>query len=61
MKQLSEEQLNKRIESFIARKHQQYPELALRGNKRETQSIGYYITGKISNFTKSLKSARLAH
>jgi len=59
MKQLSDEQLNMRIESFISRKHQEYPELALRG-ERKAESIGYVFADKISEFVSSIRLAKLA-
>jgi len=61
MKQLNDEQLTMRIESFIARKHQEFPELALRGDKRHAESIGYVITDKVSSFVSSFKMTKLAH
>ncbi len=60
MEQLSNKQLNMRIESFITRKHQQYPELHL-AREKAPDSIGYLLTGKVSEFISSLKTARLAH
>lgn len=47
MESLDEEQLNIRIESFLERKHQQYPELSLRGNEKRVESIGYVIMDKL--------------
>ena len=47
MERLSDEELNKRIESFITRKHHQYPELALRGKVVRTKSTVELITEKI--------------
>ena len=60
MKQLNEEQLNMRIESFIARKHQQYPELDLRGDKKRNESIGYMITDKITELAAAIRLRRFA-
>ena len=61
MEQLNEKQLNARIESFITRKHQQYPELSLRGDKKRTYSIGYLVTDKISELVTGVQTVKLAH
>ena len=61
MEQLTEEQLNVRIESFIARKHQEYPELALRGEEKHAVSIGNLIADKITEIASGIRLARLAH
>lgn len=46
MKHLDDEQLNMRIEAFLVKKHQQYPELSLRGNEKRAESIGYVMMDK---------------
>jgi len=61
MKQLNDEQLAARIETFIARKHQEFPELSLRGDKKRNESIGYVITDKISDLVASFRMTKLAH
>lgn len=50
MKHLNNEQLNMRIESFLERKYQEYPDLALRGNEKRTESIGYVVMDRLSEF-----------
>lgn len=47
MKYLEDEMLNARIESFLLRKHQQYPELSLRGTEKRAESIGYVMLDKL--------------
>ena len=61
MERLNDEELNERINSFISRKHQEYPELALRGGEKRAESIGYLIADKFSELASSIKLARLAH
>lgn len=61
MEPLTNEQLNARIEAFIARKDQEYPELALRGTEKRAESIGYVLADKISEFVTTTRFARLAH
>lgn len=61
MEKLNDEQLNARIKSFIDKKHQQYPELALRGREKRAESIGYVVADRISEFVANVRLARLAH
>jgi len=61
MNKLSDEQLNAQIKSFIDRKHQQYPELALRGREKRAESIGYVLADRITAFVSNARLARLAH
>lgn len=44
MKHLNDEELDAQIETFLARKSQQYPELSLQGNEKRAASIGYVVT-----------------
>ncbi len=50
-----------RINSFITRKDEQYPELALRpkDKAKQSESIGYQIFDKISELLNSARLARL--
>ncbi len=49
-----------RIDSFISRKDEQYPELALRAKKeKRAESIGYQIFDKISELLTSARLAKL--
>ena len=61
MELLDNKELDMRIESFIARKHQQYPELALRDNKKQRKSTSDFIADKISGFATGLKLMKFAH
>ncbi len=61
MQQLNDEQINERIESFISKKHQQYPELALRGTEKRSESLASVIADKISEVIQHVRLARLAH
>lgn len=46
MEHLDDKQLDAHIETFLARKHQQYPELSLRGDEKQAESIGYVVMDK---------------
>ena len=47
MTYLNKKQVNNRIDSFLAKKHQEFPELSLRGTERVAENIGHIITDKI--------------
>lgn len=61
MNKLNDEQLNAQIKSFIDRKHQQFPELALRGREKQVKSFSYVLADRISDFVSNARLARLAH
>ncbi len=61
MEQLSKQQLNARIDAFISRKDKEFPELALRGNEKKAESIGFVLADKISDFISNARIVRLAH
>jgi len=58
MKQSTNEQLDQRIESFIMRKHQQYPKLALRESEKQHRSKDDSITNKFHSLMTSTFSAK---
>lgn len=39
MNEMTSQELHQRIDSFMSKKHQQFPELALRGEEREPKDI----------------------
>lgn len=47
-----------RIESFLVRKHQQHPELSLRGNEERAESIGYVVVDKFFELIARSRVAR---
>lgn len=59
MEQMTEQELNARINSFITKKAEQYPELALRGREKRAQSIGHLLADKVSEFVSHTRMARL--
>lgn len=59
MKHSNNEQLNKRIESFLARKHQQYPELSLLHNEKESESSQINLKDKFLNLMTSNHSFKV--
>lgn len=61
MEQMTDQELNARINSFITKKAEQYPELALRGREKRAESIGHLLADKFSEFVANARLARLAH
>jgi len=63
MKPLNDQQLNARIESFIAKKDQQFPELALvrKDDQEEPEPISQWLADRMSVLIESLRPIRLAH
>ena len=59
MKHVDDERLNMRIESFLERKHQQYPELSLRGNEKRAESIGYVVMDKFFELMTRRRVAKI--
>ena len=58
MKELTEEQLDMRIGSFLARKNQQYPQLSLRGSEKRAESIGYVVVDHFFEFMTHRRAAK---
>lgn len=54
MQELNAQELNMRIESFLTKKHQQFPELALRGAK-ETDTTRHTITDAFQTLVAGVK------
>lgn len=61
MERLNNEQVTIRIESFITRKHHQYPELSLRGKEKQVGSFANLITNKLFNLVSTTKLTRLVN
>ena len=60
MNQLNDQQLNTRIDAFLARKHQQYPELALREEEKHVESIGDVVVDKLQSLMATRNIRRFA-
>lgn len=56
MKHLNDEELNVQIETFLARKSEQYPELSLRGKEKRAESIGYVVMDSFSELMARRKT-----
>ena len=54
MKQLNKE-LDMRIESFMNKKHQEFPELDLRGDEKHAETLGHIIADKILDSVASIR------
>ena len=61
MAPLTDDQLNMRINAFITKKHQQYPELRLRGREKRAKSLNRFLAEKISGYIANASPAKLAH
>lgn len=55
MKHLNNEQLNLRIDSFLTKKHQEFPELSLRGDEKVAETFGHIMIDKILDSFVSLR------
>ncbi|MEO5949482.1 MAG: hypothetical protein ABIP74_03690 [Candidatus Saccharimonas sp.] len=59
MNHLNDEQLSTRIDAFLARKQQQYPELTLRQEEKYVDSIGDLAVDKFRALMASSHIAKL--
>ena len=54
MTYVNDEQLNRRIDTFLTKKHQEFPELSLRGDERVPETVGFIVVDKIIDSITSL-------
>lgn len=59
MKHLNDEELEAQIETFLARKSRQYPELSLRGKEKRAESIGYVVMDSLSELVARRKIVKI--